>query len=331
MLGFCLIGAGRIGKLHAAVLAQHPKARIVSICDPDLAAADAVAAQTGGAAVSDPEEAMTAPGVQAVLIGSPTDTHVDFVTLAARAGKAVFCEKPIDLDIGRVDACLAVLAQHPVPFTLGFHRRYDPAHRELRDRCRAGAVGRIEHMQIVSRDPAPPPLAYIRRSGGIFRDMMIHDLDQARFQLGREFAWVHAVASSQIDPEIGAAGDFDTATAMFWTDDGVVCTIANSRRAAYGFDQRVAVFGGGGELRVDNVPRSSLSGMSAEGGLAEPLHNHFPERYAQAYRLQIDAFITAVEEGEAPETTAEDGRRALVLANAAEQSARAGQPVEIRF
>lgn len=329
MIGFGLIGAGRIGALHARNIAQGANTRLVLVHDPEEGRAVELAASHGASVATSPEEILSSADVTAVAICSPTDTHVDLVGAAAIAGKAIFCEKPIDLDLERVRACLATLRKHPVPFAIGFHRRFDPHHLALRDAVRTGAVGRIEQIRMISRDPGPPPLEYIRRSGGIFRDMMIHDLDQMRFLLGEPLEGVFARGEVMIDPAIADAPDYDTATAMFWAGSGATVVIQNSRRASYGFDQRIEVFGSKGTIALDNVSLTQTRLADREGYRSPGLPEHFPQRYADAYRSELSSFAEAVEAGRMPEPGAEDGLNSLILANAAAESARTGAPAKI--
>ena len=332
-LAVCLVGAGRIGALHAGNMLANPDVRVLSVVDTNRTAAERVAARHPHAvAHASLEEACAAAALDAVMICSPTDTHLALIEAAARAGLAIFCEKPVDLDHGRVLRAVAALDTNPVPFMIGFHRRRDPTHAAARAAVRSGQVGRIVQMRLLARDPAPPPLDYLKRSGGIFRDMMIHDLDQARFLLGEEFVGVHAVGGRLLDPDLfEAADDFDTATAMFWTAGGTVCTILNARRSAVGFEQRVELFGAEGTVRIDNPGRTSLTIDGAAGRCADVLDHHFPERYASAYRAELAAFVEAVAGGETPTPGLEDARRALVLADAAERSARGNASVAIDF
>jgi myo-inositol 2-dehydrogenase / D-chiro-inositol 1-dehydrogenase len=328
MISFCQFGAGRIGAIHAGNIARHPGARLLHVVDVDAAAAARLAA-AHGARASGREEALADPAVDAVLIASSTDTHAGLIEAASRAGKAVFCEKPIDLDRARVEACLAVAAQAGIILMIGFNRRFDPNFAKLQAQLRAGRIGRIEMLAITSRDPSPPPLAYIKVSGGLFRDMMIHDLDMARWLLGEEPIEVFAAASCLVDPAIGAAGDVDSAVVTLKTASGALCQIANSRRASYGYDQRIEAHGEKGMLRAGNVAESTLEFAGGEGIVGEkPLH-FFLERYAAAYRSELDQFIEAVAGGTAPPTSGADGLRALALADAAVESLRTGRSVRL--
>jgi myo-inositol 2-dehydrogenase/D-chiro-inositol 1-dehydrogenase len=330
-LNFCVFGAGRIGKLHARNLAAHPRARVSYIVDPIARAAADLARDVGAAAAPDAATALADREVDAVVVASSTNTHVDLIIAAARAAKAVLCEKPIDLDIRRVDRCLAELKKHRVPVAVGFNRRFDPTNRAIRAAIRRGEVGAVEQIVITSRDPAPPPLSYIKVSGGLFRDMMIHDFDLARFLLGEEPVEVVAKASCRVDPAIARAGDVDSAMVILRTRSGALCHINNSRRASYGYDQRVEVFGAKGMVRSDNLRATAiLKSNDSATDARDPLLPFFVERYAQSYQHEIDDFIDALLARRKPSVSAEDGRRALVLADAALQSHRTGKTVTVR-
>jgi myo-inositol 2-dehydrogenase/D-chiro-inositol 1-dehydrogenase len=329
-LNFCVFGAGRIGKLHARNLAAHPRARVKTIVDPIAPAAADLAREVGAATAPDAAAALADRDIDAVVIASSTNTHVDLIVASARMGKAVLCEKPIDLDIRRVDRCLAELRKHRTPVAIGFNRRFDPTNRAIAAAIRRGDVGDVEQIVITSRDPAPPPLAYIKVSGGLFRDMMIHDFDLARWLLGAEPVEVVAKASCRVDPKIARAGDVDSAMVILKTRGGALCHINNSRRAAYGYDQRVEVFGAKGMVRSDNLrPTAILKSNEAATDARDPLLPFFVERYAQSYVHEIDDFIDAVLSRRKPSVGAEDGRRALLLADAALQAHRTGRTVRI--
>ena len=263
------------------------------------------------------------------LIGSPTPTHADYIERAAAAGCAIFCEKPIDLDSERVRACLAVVRRAGVPLMVGFNRRFDPHFAALKRRMDAGEIGALEMLTIISRDPAPPPLSYIATSGGLFRDCMIHDLDMARFLLAEEPVELHAAASCLVDPAIGAAGDVDTAVATLRTASGKLCQISNSRRATYGYDQRIEAHGAKGLLRAGNVTATTIELANGAGFATDPALPFFLERYAAAYRQELDAFITAVTSGRAVQPDGDDGLKALLLADAATRSAQTGEVVKL--
>lgn len=328
MLTFAQFGAGRIGRIHAANIAAHPGARLKYVVDVNAEAAAGLARAHGSQAVG-VDAALGDPEVDAVLIASSTDTHADLIEAAARAGKAIFCEKPVDLDMRRVEACLRVVADCGARLMLGFNRRFDPDFRALRRRLRDGAIGKVEQVVITSRDPAPPPAPYIKSSGGLFRDMMIHDLDMARWLLGEEPVQVFAAGACLVDPAIGAAGDIDTASVILTTASGVQAVITNSRRAAYGYDQRIEVLGEKGMLQAGNRLQSTVT-LATEAGMVgdKPLY-FFLERYAEAYRAELDSFISAVTEGRPLDPSGEDGRLALRLADAAAHSLARGTPVRL--
>ena len=325
MLNIAVIGAGRIGQIHARNIAGHPGARLAGITDPVPEAAAALAAACA-APVLGLDEAFAA---DAVLVCSPTPTHADYIERAARAGRAVFCEKPVDLSAARVRACLAVVAAAGTALMVGFNRRFDPHFAALKARLDAGEIGALELLTIISRDPSPPPPSYVAASGGLFRDMMIHDLDMARFLLGEEPVEVFAAASCLVDPGIGEAGDVDTAVVTLRTASGRLCQISNSRRATYGYDQRIEAHGAGGLLRAGNMTATTIERADAGGFTSDPALPFFLERYARAYRAELDSFITAVTTGRAPMPDGADGLRALELADAAALSARTRQPVSL--
>jgi myo-inositol 2-dehydrogenase/D-chiro-inositol 1-dehydrogenase len=325
---FGLLGAGRIGRTHATALGRIEAARLVAVHDPVDAAAAAVVESTGARAAAG-DAILADPDIDAVIIATPTDLHAGQIERAARAGKAVFCEKPIDLDVARVRACLDVVRETGARLMVGFNRRFDPNFAELRRRIDAGAIGEVELVQIVSRDPGPPPLEYIGRSGGLFRDMMIHDFDMARFLLGEEIAEVSATASVLVDPAIGEAGDVDTAAATLKTASGRLATITNSRRATYGYDQRAEAHGSKGMVAAGNLRATTVTVADADGYRAEPLLDFFMERYAEAYRRELTAFVEAVEADTPMAPDGADGLRALELADAANRSVAEGRSVSV--
>ncbi len=328
MLHFAQFGAGRIGAIHAANLAASGRARLAHVVDVHPPAAAALAAKHG-AAVSDTATALADPKVGAVIIASSTDTHADLVIAAARAGKAIFCEKPIDLSLPRVDACLDAVAKAGVPMLVGFNRRFDPSFSEVHRRIGAGAIGAVEQVVITSRDPGPPPVSYIKVSGGLFRDMTIHDFDMARWMLGEEPTEVFAYGATLVDPAIGQAGDIDSAMVLLKTASGRMAHINNSRRASYGYDQRVEVHGSAGRLIAGNRTPTTVELADANAVAADkPLH-FFLERYADAYRIELNAFLDSVANKTPMPVGAEDGRQALVLADAALESLHTGRPVKV--
>jgi myo-inositol 2-dehydrogenase/D-chiro-inositol 1-dehydrogenase len=327
MIRIAVLGAGRIGRIHGRNAAAHPAAQLTAVADPMADAAAALASQTG-ASVAPIDEIVERSDVDAILICTPTTTHADLIERGARAGKAVFCEKPVDLSSDRIVRCLEVVEKSGTPLMIGFNRRFDPHFASLHQRLAEGAVGEVEIVTILSRDPSPPPATYVATSGGLFRDMMIHDLDMARFLLlGDEPVEVHAVGSSLVDPEIGRAGDVDTAAVMLKTARGRIVQISNSRRATYGYDQRIEVHGSKGMIRAGNVHRSTVEVATADGFAADPVQDFFLERYADAYRAELTAFLDAVAAGRQPAPTGHDGLMAQRLADAATESAQTGKPV----
>lgn len=324
-LSFAVLGAGRIGQIHARNVAANGRVRLTGVYDVDAAAAQKLAAACGAEVIS----LDAAFEADAVVICTPTDTHADFIERAAKAGKAVFCEKPVDLSEARVRACLDVVKAAGTKLMVGFNRRFDPSFNALKTRILAGEIGSVELLTILSRDPSPPPVSYIARSGGLFRDMMIHDLDMARFLLGEEPVEVFAAASALVDPAIGEAGDVDTAAVTLKTASGKLCQISNSRRATYGYDQRIEVHGSKGLLRAGNMTQTTVESATATGFTTDPALPFFLERYASAYRAELDAFIDALVDGKPITPDGSDGLKSLILADAATESAKTGKPVRV--
>jgi myo-inositol 2-dehydrogenase/D-chiro-inositol 1-dehydrogenase len=328
MISIALLGAGRIGQIHGRTIAASKRARLAGIADPFPDAAGALSAATG-APVRSAEELIADRAVEAVLIATPTDTHADFIDKAAAAGKAVLCEKPLDMSAARIRETLARVEKAGTKLMIGFNRRFDPNFAALQGRLADGVAGNVELVTILSRDPAPPPVSYIERSGGLYRDMMIHDFDMARFLLGEEPVEVFAAGSALVDPAIGKAGDVDTAAVLMKTAGGRICQISNSRRATYGYDQRIEVHGSKGLLTAANVHETTVTFASGAGFTADPVQNFFLERYAAAYRNEVDAFIDAVVDGKPISPSGNDGLRAQLLADAATESSRTGKPVKV--
>jgi myo-inositol 2-dehydrogenase / D-chiro-inositol 1-dehydrogenase len=325
-----VIGVGRIGRMHAELLARRvPGAAVTRIHDAHEASARHVAEQLGVTAAAEVDELLRAADVDAVAICSPTDTHADLIVAAAEAGKAIFCEKPVSLDLDEVDRALAAVEAAGVPFQIGFNRRFDPAHAAVAAAVAAGDVGEPQIARITSRDPAPPPLDYIRRSGGIFLDMTIHDFDMARFVTGSEVVGVYARGGVRIDPEIGDAGDLDTAVVVLEHANGCLTTIDNSRQAVYGFDQRVEVLGSGGMAASENPLAHSAAVRSADGMRGATLPYFYLERYIPSYLREWEAFVAAVSAGETPPVTGPDARAPLVIGMAAWRSVRESRPIAV--
>lgn len=331
MHDIALIGAGRIGKIHAANAAANPRLRLARVVDPFADAASSLAAQYG-AQVSSLQEALADPAIEGVIVASSTDTHLDYSLRAAQAGKAVFCEKPLDQDLGRASASAATfdaLGALGAKVFLAFNRRFDTNFGALQARLAAGEVGTLETLHIISHDPAPPPVEYVKVSGGIFKDMVIHDFDMARWLLGEEVTQVFASASVLIDPAIGAAGDSDTAKTILRTGSGRLCMISSSRRSGYGYDQRIEAFGSKGMIRAQNQLETSVETWGEAGSTGDRLQNFFLDRYAAAYAREADHFADIIEGKAEPLIGYRDGIAALALAEAAAQSAATGMPVSL--
>jgi myo-inositol 2-dehydrogenase/D-chiro-inositol 1-dehydrogenase len=325
---FAVLGAGRIGQVHARAISSVPEATLVAIAEPNAAAA-ATAAQTFGCAIRSIDECAAAGDIDAVVICTPTDTHADLIERFARAGKAIFCEKPVDLSVKRVKTCLEVVGETGASLMIGFQRRFDPDFRALKAVIDAGRIGEVEMVTLTSRDPGPPPYDYIVRSGGIFRDMTIHDFDVARWLLGEEVETVQAAASVLVDPEIGKHGDFDSANVILTTASGRQCTITNSRRAAYGYDQRIEVLGSQGTVSAENQREANIEIGGRDGHLRPRLLDFFMTRYTAAYAGEIAAFVEALSTGAPPPTTGHDGLMALALAEAAVDSVAEKRTVRV--
>lgn len=327
MLNTALLGAGRIAGVHATAISTHPGSRLVAVADINAEAATKLAAQYGAEARTT-EAILADKAIDAVLIATSTDTHSDLIERAVAAGKAVLCEKPVDLSLARAQACLAKVGSAPV--MIGFNRRFDPNFAGLKAALDAGEIGKAELLSITSFDPAPPPVAYIKVSGGIFRDMMIHDFDMANFLMGAAPVAVSATGSSIVDPAIGAAGDVDTAVVTLTYADGRIAVIKNSRRAVYGYDQRVELLGSEGLLQAGNMLESTVV-KSTTGGVtsAKPTY-FFLERYMPAYKAEWAAFVAAVNAGSALPVTLQNGVAALAMAEAATLSLAKSHPVKLQ-
>jgi myo-inositol 2-dehydrogenase/D-chiro-inositol 1-dehydrogenase len=325
---FGLLGAGRIGQVHARAISGDPDARLVAVSDAIPAAAEAVAAAYR-ADTRTIEAIEGASDIDAVVICTPTDTHADLIERFARAGKGIFCEKPVDLSLARVRQCLDVVEETGATLMVGFNRRFDPDFGALKKAIDTGRIGSVEMVTIISRDPGPPPYDYIDRSGGIFRDMTIHDFDVARWLLDEEVETVQAAGSVLVDPEIGRRGDYDSANVILRTASGKQCTITNSRRAAYGYDQRIEVLGSKGAVSAENTRQANIEVATADGFNRPPLLDFFMTRYTEAYAAEIAAFVAALREHTPPPTTGHDGLMALALAEAALKSVAERRAVRI--
>ncbi|MBV9137120.1 MAG: inositol 2-dehydrogenase [Hyphomicrobiales bacterium] len=330
MLRIGLLGAGRIGQIHARNVAAHSGASLVAIADVMPQAAATLAEATRSTSM--PVEALLASTeIDAVMICTSTDTHADLIERIAQTGKAIFCEKPVDLSAKRIASTLRKVNRAGVKLMIGFNRRFDPNFASLKQRLAKGAIGDVEIITILSRDSAPPPVDYVKRSGGLYRDMMVHDLDMARFLLEEDPVEIHAMGSSLVDRRIGEAGDVDTAVVQLRTGSGKLCQISNSRRASYGYDQRIEVHGSKGMLRAANIHETTVEHAGPKGFTTDRIENFFLERYARAYRNELDAFIECVRTGRAPSPSGRDGLKAQLLADAAARSSETGKPVRVEL
>ena len=331
MKNVAVLGAGRIGRIHATNLAALPGVTLKFVCDPAGSAAADLAAQLG-AQVATPEIVFADPTIDVVAIAAPTDAHSDLITRAARAGKHIFCEKPIDLSVARAQACADAVRAAGVACMMGFQRRFDPTFNEAKERLARGAIGKPEMLVVTSRDPGAPPPHYLKGSGGIFRDMLIHDFDIFRWILcadGDEAEWLAATGSCLVDPEIATVGDIDSAVVTIRTRQGRLAQINASRRAAYGYDQRFEVLGAGGMLQCGNHRPSEVLQSDAAGVHADKPEHFFLQRYREAYRLELVHFFEALQSGASFRTTIADGVAAQVLADAASQSWLSGEAVRL--
>jgi myo-inositol 2-dehydrogenase/D-chiro-inositol 1-dehydrogenase len=331
MKNVAVFGAGRIGRIHATNLASLPGVKLKFICDP-VGDSAAQLSQQLGAEVSTIEAVLADPSIDVVAITSPTSTHSDLITRSAAAGKHIFCEKPVDLSASRAIACGEAVAAAGVACMIGFQRRFDPTFNEARRRMDAGEIGNPEMLIVTSRDPGAPPAEYIKASGGIFRDMLIHDLDVFRWILcadGDEAEWLSATGSVLTDPAIAGLGDVDSTAVTIRTKQGRLCQINTTRRAAYGYDQRFEVLGSTGMLQCGNHTPSQVVQWNAAGITADKPEAFFLQRYAAAYKLEIAHFFECLQSGGKFRTTVADGVKAQILADAAAESCASGQPVTL--
>ena len=324
-----VIGTGRIGRLHIKHIAQNiPEAELVALCSLDPPSMDSLAEQFNVAQTTDEyTELLTDPQIDAVLITSATNTHVEISQAAAKAGKHIFCEKPIALDLKQIDETLAIVEETGVKFQVGFQRRFDASFMRIREAVASGEIGEPHIMRITSRDPAPPPIEYIQVSGGIFLDMTIHDFDMARYLIEDEVVEIYATGGVRVDPAIGAAGDIDTAVITLQFKNGVIATIDNSREATYGYDQRVEVFGSKGMVMATNPLRDTVTFTGSKETRAALPPYFFVERYKAAYLSELKAFCACIQDGTPPPVTGEDGRAPVVIGLTALKSFRENRPV----
>lgn len=330
-IGVGVIGAGRIGKLHIEHLAQSiPEAELIAICSLDSAGIESLTKQFNIPKTTMDYTALLAdPRINAVLVASSTDTHVEMSQAAAKAGKHVFCEKPISLDLEQIDETLAIVEKAGVKFQVGFNRRFDASFARIRQAVASGEIGEPHIMRITSRDPSPPPIEYVKVSGGIFLDMTIHDFDMARYLIGDEVVEVYATGGVRVDPKIGEAGDIDTTVITLRFQNGVIATIDNSREAVYGYDQRVEVFGSKGMVTAANPPTNTVTFSGSEGSHAASPPYFFVERYKAAFLSELQAFFACIQEDTPPPVTGEDGKAPVMMGLAALKSLRENRPVRL--
>lgn len=335
-LRFGVIGAGRIGTLHAHNLAHRiPHTRVTWVADPRRNCAEAAAAMVAARSGSAPQvstdfrDVVGAMDVDALLVASPTDTHIPIIDAAATAAKHIFCEKPVDHDAERIRTVLARVKQAGVVFQVGFNRRFDPDFRELIQQVHTGVIGMPHLVRITSRDPQPPSIDYVKRSGGLFLDMTIHDLDMARALVSDEIVEVHAMGSTLVDPAIAAVGDIDTAVVLLRYANGTLCCIDNSRKAVYGYDQRIEVFGSGGCIVAHNNTPTRVETWNELGQHCERPLEFFLERYRESYISELQEFADSIRQRRAPQVNGVDGLQAVVLAEAAQKSLQSGRPVTL--
>ena len=329
MLKVAVIGTGFIGSVHAKNIARHPGMELVAVSDANVEFAKKIAAVTGAEAVADIEEIFNKKDIQAVLIATPTNTHVDYLKRAANAGKAIYCEKPIGLDYEEAEQAVRAIRAANVAVMLGFNRRFDPSHAALKEAIDRGDVGKVEIVQLTSRGPKPPPISYVKVSGGQLRDQTIHFFDLLRWLTSDEPVEVYAIGAALVDPAIGEAGDVDTSIVSIRMASGALCQIDSSRRAAYGYDERLEVFGSEG--MAESV-RQGFRGLSLYKGqqiVRDGLHPGWFERIEQSYYEAIDAFLKSIEKGTPPSPSLEDGLKAQLIADKATESMKTGQAIKI--
>ena len=323
-----LVGAGRMGSLHGPNAASNPRFHLAAVADQDAASAERLAGELEAEARSF-EAVLADPGIDAVIVASSTSSHLENVSSAVRAGKAVFCEKPLSLNAGDLASALPGIESARTPIVIGFNRRFDPHLADLKQRLAAGEIGTLETLHIVNHDPAAPSLDFVPRSGGLFKDFTIHDFDTAAWLVEQPFVELYATGACLVDERIAELGDIDTAKLILRSATGLLCVISNSRRTGYGYDQRVELFGSNGALRVDNVKVTSVQRFGEEGGTSTPFPYSFAQRYADAYRPELDQYADVLDGAAKPQTGPRDSLRALRLADAAELSLRECRPVAL--
>ncbi len=329
MMNVGLLGAGRIGRLHAETIASHSESSLHAVSDIDSDSAKELAIQYG-VSVKPADDVISDPNVDAILIATSTDTHSEFIEKASLSGKAVLCEKPVDLNLNRAKECLDKVSTANNSIMIGFNRRFDPNFAQLKKSLDNGEIGNRELLTITSFDPAPPPISYIKTSGGLYRDMMIHDFDLSNFIMGELPISISAVGHSLVDPAISVAGDVDTAVVTMSYADGKIAVIKNSRRAAYGYDQRIEILGSEGLLQAENIAENSVVKSTTVGVLSAKPKYFFLERYVGAFKAEWDAFVKSIRNHKPVPVNLEDGVAALAMAEAATQSQNTGKSIQLK-
>jgi myo-inositol 2-dehydrogenase/D-chiro-inositol 1-dehydrogenase len=330
MMNIGIIGVGRIGKIHLSNCLSHfRQVNVSAVMNPSIGGQEYAQAMGVPIVTSDAGEIFENPEIAAVLICSATDSHAEYVEAAARAGKAIFCEKPMDLSLDRVRQTLEIVKESQVPLMLAFNQRFDPNFADVRQHIQSGLIGDIRSLHIISRDPGPPPISYIKKSGGMLMDMTIHDFDMARFQMGCEVTQVYAQGANVVSPEIAKAGDIDFATVLLTFENGATALIENCREAAYGYDQRLEVFGSKGMIRTENPLKTTNCFSGQQGTQSARNLDFFMDRYAESYRLELKAFFDALQHHEVMPATGEDGLKAMEIAEAAYRSMQENKPITL--
>ncbi len=331
MTKFALFGAGLMGGIHGRNIATHPRAKLQYVYDINAAAAEQLASRFGARVASSPEEIWVADDVDAVLIASSTNTHADLLSSAIQAQKPIYCEKPIDLNISRVKAVVQEAYHANIPILIGFSRRFDPNHLGVREAIENGKIGKLEMMHLTSRGPQPPPISYVKVSGGQFRDQTIHFFDLACWIADEAPIEVYATGAALIDPAIGEAGDIDTSMLILKMPSGALCHIDNSRRSSYGYDERIEVFGSEGMVQSNRKPTREVALYTGTKVIFDGLHPDWFGRLGPSFALALDTFISTLEGNEIPYPSLMDGLRAQMIAEAAVESLHKNQPVKITY
>ena len=334
MLKFSLLGVGRIGKMHAHNIFNNPNCKLEYVYDINKLTTEKISKELDCKIARSPEEAISCPNVDVVCITTPTETHIDYILQAAKSGKAIFCEKPIDLDIKKVEACKKELEKYNVPIHIGFNRRFDLSHSSLKNAKDNGEIGSLEMIIISDRDAETPSIEFLKKSGGFFRDKTVHDFDLARFLLGKNdpLVEIFAFGVNLHSQSVKEANDLDTAMFVMKSQSGVLCHINNSRRAVYGYDQRIEIFGSKGMIISDNQTSTSIKKFNKYATKAQnPIFNFFHERYDQAYIQQLHIFIDSIINNKPTHVNFEDGRISLIIANAAYESFQSGKKIKINY